>query len=150
MPSEELGRVLLMPVSCKHCPKYSEQPAAFLIDSEKFTCPSCQGEIDLTTKEWFAFRRKLAEVLQELQPLYSSFHNDTLQRQTKREGYRKRLPAPRGYGRAARRPQQQTRRHVRIPHSPRHQTAARSRPACRGSMPTKWMSSNERRPSICF
>jgi hypothetical protein len=70
MLSEELGRVLLMPLSCSHCPKYSEQPVAFLIDSEKVKCPDCGGEIDLTTKEWFAFRRKAAEVLNELQRLY--------------------------------------------------------------------------------
>jgi transcription initiation factor IIE alpha subunit len=70
MPSEELGRVLEMPVSCPHCPKYSEQPVAFLISTEKFSCPDCGGEIDLTTKEWFAFRRKFSEALEELQPLY--------------------------------------------------------------------------------
>jgi hypothetical protein len=70
MPSEELGRVLVMPLSCSHCPKYSEQPVAILINCEKAKCPDCDGEIDLTTKEWFAFRRKFSEVLEELQPLY--------------------------------------------------------------------------------
>ena len=70
MPSEELGRVLQMPVSCSHCPKYSDQPVAFVLTKEKIKCPDCGGEIDLTTKEWFAFRRKFSEVLAELQPLY--------------------------------------------------------------------------------
>jgi hypothetical protein len=65
MPSEELGRVLQIPLSCSHCPKYSDQPVAFVIDSEKVKCPDCGGEIDLTT-----FRRKFSEVLEELQPLY--------------------------------------------------------------------------------
>jgi transposase-like protein len=70
MPNEDLGGVLQMPVSCPHCPKYSVQTVAFLINSEQFTCPDCGGEIDLTTKEWFAFRRKFSEALKELQPLY--------------------------------------------------------------------------------
>jgi hypothetical protein len=70
MPSEELGRVLQMPVSCSHCPKYSDQPVAFVLNNEKLKCPDCGAEIDLTTKEWFAFRRKFSEVLNELQPLY--------------------------------------------------------------------------------
>jgi transposase-like protein len=70
MPNEELGRVLEMPVSCPHCPKYSEQPVAFVINSEKFTCPDCKETIDLTTKEWVAFRQKFRDALNELQPLY--------------------------------------------------------------------------------
>jgi transposase-like protein len=71
MPNEELGSVLEMPVSCPHCPKYSMQPVAFIIGSEKFSCPDCKGTIDLTTKEWTAFRKKLAKVFEELQPLYT-------------------------------------------------------------------------------
>jgi ribosomal protein S27E len=70
MPSEELGRVLQIPVSCPHCPKYSDQQVAFVISSKKFTCRDCGDEIDLTTKEWSAFRRKFSEALKELQPLY--------------------------------------------------------------------------------
>ncbi|MFZ1198078.1 MAG: hypothetical protein WBW13_04235 [Pseudolabrys sp.] len=70
MPNEELGRVLEMPVSCPHCPKYSEQPVAFVINSEKLTCPDCKETIDLTTKEWVAFRQKFRDALNELQPLY--------------------------------------------------------------------------------
>jgi hypothetical protein len=70
VPNEELGRVLEMPVSCPHCPKYSMQPVAFVINSEKFTCPDCKETIDLTTKEWVAFRQKFRDALNELQPLY--------------------------------------------------------------------------------
>jgi transposase-like protein len=70
MPNEELGRVLEMPVSCPHCPKYSMQPVAFVVNSEKFTCPDCKATIDLTTKEWVAFRQKFRDALNELQPLY--------------------------------------------------------------------------------
>jgi|SoiMethySBSTD1v2_1073268.scaffolds.fasta_scaffold1882476_1 hypothetical protein len=70
MPNEELDRVLEMPVSCPHCPKYSMQPVAFVINSEKFTCLDCKETIDLTTKEWVAFRQKFRDALNELQPLY--------------------------------------------------------------------------------
>jgi hypothetical protein len=70
MPNEELGRALEMPVSCPHCPKYSMQPVAFVVTSEKFTCPDCKATIDLTTKEWVAFRQKFQDALKELQPLY--------------------------------------------------------------------------------
>src|SRR4030095_4352171 len=68
MPNEELGGVLEMPVSCTHCPKYSMQPVAFVVTNEKFTCPDCEATIDLTTKEWVAFRQKFRDALKELQP----------------------------------------------------------------------------------
>jgi hypothetical protein len=61
--------LLEMPVS-PHCPKYSEQPVAFVINNEKMTCPECKGEIDPTTKEWVAYRRKFSEALNGLQSLY--------------------------------------------------------------------------------
>ena len=70
MPNEELGRVLEMPVSYPHCPKYSEQSVTFVVTSEKFTCPDCKETIDLTTKERVAFRQKFRDALYELQPLY--------------------------------------------------------------------------------
>jgi hypothetical protein len=72
MPSEELGRILEMPVSCPHCPKYSMQPISFLVGKDKITCKECKGEIDLTTKEWTAFLKKFKKALKDLQPLYES------------------------------------------------------------------------------
>ena len=76
MPSEELGRVLQIPLSCSHCPKYSDQPVAFVIDSEKVKCPDCGGEIDLTTKEWFAFRRSFPKSSKNSSRFINNFRDD--------------------------------------------------------------------------
>jgi len=46
------------------------QPVAFVVTSEKFTCSDCEATINLTTKEWVAFRQKFRNALKELQPLY--------------------------------------------------------------------------------
>jgi hypothetical protein len=54
-----------------HKPIKTVQPVAFIVGSEKFSCRDCKGTIDLTTKEWAAFRKKLAKVLKVLQPLYT-------------------------------------------------------------------------------
>jgi transcription initiation factor IIE alpha subunit len=71
MPNDELGNILKMPVPCPHCLQESAQTVAFLINNEEFTCPDCNGAVDLTTKEWRAFKEKFAEALNAVQPYYA-------------------------------------------------------------------------------
>jgi|SRR4029453_9892517 hypothetical protein len=47
------------------------EASGFRYRQRKIQLPGLKGDDRSTTKEWAAFRRKLAEVLKELQPLYT-------------------------------------------------------------------------------
>ena len=55
----ELAYVVPFPVPCSKCENENFEFAAKLVDLEEMTCPSCGAVLDLNTKEWQGFRRRL-------------------------------------------------------------------------------------------
>jgi hypothetical protein len=55
-----------LPVPCPHCNQEDLQRLTDLVSSNKVTCNTCQGSIDISSKEWRAFIDQAAQLYKSI------------------------------------------------------------------------------------
>jgi hypothetical protein len=71
MPTSELSRIFMLPVSCPRCEHEAEYSAGFLAAHDKIVC-SCGATIDVNTPPWMNFKHALVNALSSVQPFYEA------------------------------------------------------------------------------